>query len=74
MLDEYVHQILLRTQVFKTIPILFFTLREWFNNKKKYMDLSIFGWVGGSGWGQNPQKKTKKNMPLKSILDYSKSI
>ena len=21
------------------------------------MDLSTFGWVGGSGWGQNPQKK-----------------
>ena len=37
---------------------------------KKNVDLSTFGWVGVSGWGQNPQK----NMPLKSILDHYKSF
>ena len=32
-------------------------------------------WVGGSGWGQNQQKKNKKkNMPLKFILDHFKSF
>ena len=25
------------------------------------VNLSTFGWVVGSGWGQNPQKKTKKH-------------
>ena len=50
-------------------------LRKGFNKKtKENMDLSIFGWVGGSGWGQYPYKKQKKNMPLKSILDHSKSF
>ena len=31
-------------------------VREGF---KKDVDLSTFWWVGGSGWGQNPQKKQK---------------
>ena len=35
----------------------FLMLREGLNKTKKKLDLSTFGWVGGSGWGQNPQKK-----------------
>ena len=31
-------------------------LREGFKKKQKYVDKSTFGWVGVSGWGQNPQK------------------
>ena len=34
------------------------------------MNLSIFGWMGGSGWGQYPLKKTK---PLKFILNHFRS-
>ena len=49
-------------------------VREGFKKTKINMDLSIFGWVGDSGWGKNPYKKQKKNMPLKSILDHSKSF
>ena len=41
-------------------------------SKKKLVDLSTKGWVGGLGGGQNPLKKTKKNMPLKSILGHFK--
>ena len=41
--------------------------------QKKVLEFSIKGWVGGSGWGQNPlKKKIKKNMPLKSILGQNK--
>ena len=35
----------------------------------KSIDLSINGWVGGSGVGQSPLKKT---MHLKSILGQNK--
>ena len=29
------------------------------------VDFSAFGWVGGSGWGQNPQKNKKKKHAFK---------
>ena len=35
----------------------FLMLREGLKKQKKNVDLSPFGWVGGSGWGQNPKKK-----------------
>ena len=40
----------------KTLVYVFlWTIREGFKIKKqKNMDLSIFGWVGGSGKGQYP--------------------
>ena len=43
-----------------------------FQKKKKLVEISTKGWVGGSGGGQFPLKKNKKNMPLKSILGHFK--
>ena len=40
------------------------------SKKKKLVEISTKGWVGGSGGGQFPLKKNKKNMPLKSILGH----
>ena len=50
-------------------------IREGFNKKKQkkiwiYPYLGL--WVGQDG--DNIHKKTKKNMPLKSILDHFKSF
>ena len=48
--------------------------REGFNkkNKKIWIYPYLGGWVSHDG--DNIHKKTKKNMPLKSILDHSKSF
>ena len=41
-------------------------------NKKKIIEFSIKGWVGVSGGGQILLKKSKKDMPLKTILGQKK--